>query len=98
MLHSPLRQNAACVSPSPRSTALATHSSPGQLSDKFMTEAKISVGKTGVARLHPFDTSLARPIQHVPGKNLLGKRHRPRLGINDRQRDLLLHSRHIKVE
>ena len=63
-----------------------------------MTETKIGVGKTGIARLDRFDPNLSCPIRDVSGKNLLGHRHGARLGVNHWQRNFLLHARDVEVE
>src|SRR5262249_15171079 len=64
--------------------------------DVFMAEAQVGARKTCVAGLYGWHADLATLVDHVPRKDFLGDVHGAFAGFDCRQKDLLLHSRHVE--
>ena len=64
--------------------------------DVFMTKAQIGARESSIAGLHRLDTNLVGAVHHVARKNLLRDRHRPRLGVDRRQKNLALQAGDVK--
>src|SRR5579862_3280110 len=76
----------------------------GHRRNVLMAEAQVSASKASIAGLYSRHSDFASLVDHVPGKNLLGKIHRPcgagalARVLNRRQESLTLHASHIERE
>ena len=64
--------------------------------DVLVAEAEVSTREAGITRLYRPDSYTSAWVYHVAGENFLRQRHRTLASCNRRQKNFLLHARHIK--
>ncbi len=66
--------------------------------DVLVAEAQVGARESRVAGLHRLHADLAVAVQHVAREDLLRDGHRPRLGLDRRQKHLALQARDVERE
>ena len=66
--------------------------------DVFVAEAQIGARESGVAGLYRLDADLVGAVHHVARENFLRDGHRPRLGLDRRQKNFALQARDVERE